>query len=41
MPYVDPVPVEQAGPEPKVFYEQVRENFGFIPNYFLAVHCRT
>ena len=36
MPYVDPVPVEQAGPELKVFYEQVRQNFGFIPNYFLA-----
>ena len=36
MPYVDPVPVEEAGPELKVFYDQVRQNFGFIPNYFLA-----
>lgn len=36
MSYVDPVPMEQAGPELRVFYEQVRQNLGFIPNYFLA-----
>src|SRR5262245_37592634 len=36
MPYVDPVPMEAAGPELKGLYEQVRQNFGFIPNYFLA-----
>ena len=36
MPYVDPVPLEQAGPELRKFYGQVQENFGFIPNYFLA-----
>src|SRR5215470_6586837 len=36
MPYVDPVPVEKAGPELAVLYEKVRGTFGFIPNYFQA-----
>lgn len=36
MPYVDPVPAEKASPELRMFYDQVQQNFGFIPNYFLA-----
>ena len=36
MPHVDPVPEQQAGPELKTYYNQVRQLFGFVPNYFLA-----
>jgi len=36
MPYVEPVPVENAGPELAGLYEQVNKTFGFVPNYFQA-----
>ena len=36
MPYVEPVPVETAGPDLAALYEKVRCTFGFVPNYFQA-----
>ena len=36
MPYVEPVPVETAGPDLTSLYEKVRGAFGFVPNYFQA-----
>lgn len=36
MPYVEPIPVEKAGPELTGLYEQVTKTFGFVPNYFQA-----
>jgi len=36
MPYVSEVAEEEAGPELKPLYGQIREIMGFIPNYFLA-----
>jgi len=36
MPYVEPVPVEKAGPELAGLYEKCTKTFGFVPNYFQA-----
>ncbi len=36
MPWVPAVSEEQAGPEVKPVYKFLQENWGFVPNYFLA-----
>ena len=36
MPFVTQIAEEDAGPELKPLYQQIRSAFGFIPNYFLA-----
>lgn len=37
MSWVPSVPEEQASPEVKRVYDYLRENWGFVPNYFLAL----
>lgn len=37
MAYVNQIAEEQAGPELKPLYAQVREALGFMPNYYLAL----
>jgi uncharacterized peroxidase-related enzyme len=36
MPFVTQIAEDAAGPELKPIYQQIRDTFGFIPNYFLA-----
>ena len=36
MTYVSEIAEEQASPELKLLYQQARERFGFLPNYFRA-----
>jgi uncharacterized peroxidase-related enzyme len=36
MPYVSQIAEDEAGPQLKPLYEQIRSVMGFIPNYFLA-----
>ncbi len=37
MSYVSQVPEEQAGPQLKPLYQQIRQAMGFVPNYFQAL----
>lgn len=37
MSFVKKVPEEQAGPELKPLFQQIREVYGFLPNYFQAL----
>ena len=37
MSFVSKISEEQAGPELKPLYEQIREHYGFLPNYFQAL----
>jgi uncharacterized peroxidase-related enzyme len=37
MSYVSQIAEEQAGPQLKALFQQIREAMGFIPNYFQAV----
>lgn len=37
MSWVQDVSEDQAGPEVKPIYQYLRENWGFVPNYFLAL----
>jgi len=37
MSFVNLVSEEQAGASLKKTYQQLREYFGFLPNYFLAI----
>jgi uncharacterized peroxidase-related enzyme len=37
MSFVDKVSETDAGPELKPLYERIRENYGFVPNYFQAL----
>jgi len=37
MSFVEPVTEDQASPSLKPLYEKIREDFGFLPNYFLAM----
>lgn len=36
MPFVSQIAEDEAGPELRPLYQQIRDAFGFIPNYFLA-----
>jgi len=37
MSFVKKISEEQAGPELKLLYEQIRQLYGFLPNYFQAL----
>ncbi|MCI0423897.1 MAG: hypothetical protein L0312_32585, partial [Acidobacteria bacterium] len=37
MSFVSTIPEEQASPELQRLYQQIREHYGFLPNYFQAL----